>query len=32
MIENQEKERYGILMTEFERQVNDNDIEAYQNQ
>ena len=31
MVENQEKARYGILMTEHERKVNDNDIEAYEN-
>lgn len=31
MTENKEKDRYGILMSEFERQMNDNDIEAYQN-
>lgn len=32
MVENEEKARYGILMTEHERKVNDNDIEAYENQ
>lgn len=31
MDENQEKARYGILMTEYERRVNDDDIEAYEN-
>lgn len=29
MVENSDKQRYGILMTEFERKFNDNDIEAY---
>lgn len=32
MVENEEKQRYEILMTEFERKINDEDIEAYQNQ
>lgn len=31
MDENVEKARYGILMTEYERRVNDDDIEAYEN-
>ena len=31
MVENTEKERYGILMTEYERKMNDDDIEAYEN-
>lgn len=29
MVENEEKQRYEILMTEFERKINDEDIEAY---
>ena len=32
MKDNEEKMRYDILMTEHERKVNDDDIEAYQNQ
>ena len=30
MVENEEKRKYGILMTEHERRVNDKDIQAYQ--
>ena len=30
MLDNDEKKKYGILMTEHERRVNDKDIQAYQ--
>ena len=29
MLDNDEKKKYGILMTEHERRVNDKDIQAY---